>query len=103
MTSLKPAPHTMLEFVQRRELASRPRRVRVSMPVMLEIGPNCTVKGIIDDISKEGFRLRSRALLHPRQVLKMRLPRETVACELRWTDGLEAGGVFKEESKAPKW
>lgn len=73
------------------------------MPVELELGSNCTAKAIIDDLSKDGFRLRSRALLHPGQIFKMHLQRETVTCELRWTDGFEAGGVFRGDAKAPTW
>lgn len=103
MDSLKRAPETMLKWLQNREHSSRSRRVKISMTVMLELGPHCTVKAIIDDLSKDGFRLRSRAILHPGQLLKMQLHRETVACQLRWTDGFEAGGVFCEHAEVREW
>jgi hypothetical protein len=73
------------------------------MAVQLELGPHRMVKAILDDLSQDGFRLRSGALLHPGQILKIHLPRETAICELRWVDGLQAGGVFTEASNAATW
>ncbi|MGZ2411822.1 PilZ domain-containing protein [Sphingomonas sp. F9_3S_D5_B_2] len=83
--------------------AARPRRIRISMPVTLELSADRTAKAIIDDLSKDGFRLRSRAALQPGQKLKMHTPRETLACELRWVNGFTAGGVFAENSDPPRW
>ncbi len=73
------------------------------MPVFLELAPDIKIKAIIDDLSKDGFRLRSRAVLHVGQSVTLHLPREAVACELCWVDGLEAGGVFREAAEAPRW
>lgn len=84
-------------------VAARGRRVRVMMPVLLEIAPNCTVKAIIDDLSAKGFRLRSRVVLHVGQQVTMRLPRGNATCRLHWVDGLRAGGEFIDEAKEPSW
>jgi hypothetical protein len=73
------------------------------MTVCLDLQTGERVKAIVEDLSKSGFRLRSSALLHPAQKLRMKLPKETLACEVRWVDGLEAGGVFTESLEVPSW
>lgn len=73
------------------------------MSTVLEIQPDFRVKAIIADLSKDGFRLRSRALLHVGQIVKLHMPREMVPCELRWVDGFNAGGVFLEKSNLADW
>jgi hypothetical protein len=88
----------MVEWVHVREHTERPRRVSVSMRVVLELAPGSEVKAIIDDLSNSGFRLRSRSILHVGQAVRMQLPRETIDCGLRWVDGLEAGGVFLQQT-----
>ena len=85
------------------DVAGRPSRARVRLPVMLEVRPDCRVKAIIEDLSKDGFRLRSRALLHVGQVVTLHMPRETLECELRWADGFNAGGVFLNKSTLAVW
>ena len=73
------------------------------MRVNLELGPDTIIKAVIGDLSKDGFRLRSGAVLHVGQKVTMHLPRETVACELRWVNGMQAGGVFADAPAAPAW
>jgi hypothetical protein len=73
------------------------------MPVTLTLDSGHRVKAIVDDLSKSGFRLRSRALLHLGQTFDMHLPRDTVACELRWSEGVAAGGIFIGNLNAPAW
>lgn len=89
--------------VQPRERIDRPRRVSVSMGIVLELAPGSEVKAIVDNLSKTGFGLRSRAILHVGQGVEMHLPRETVACELRWVDGPKAGGVFLQRAQVASW
>lgn len=86
-----------------REHVDRAHRVKVFMPVVLEIVPGCTVNATIADLSREGFRLRSPVVLSVAQAMTMHLPRETVRCELRWVDGLEAGGIFHGRAQTPTW
>jgi hypothetical protein len=102
MEILKRSRGSMLESCHLED-ARRARRVTVSMGVNLELGPDRIVKAVIDDLSKDGFRLRCRAILYPGQNLKMHLPRETLVCELLWVAGLQAGGIFAETSAAPAW
>jgi hypothetical protein len=93
----------MIECANGRERVVRAPRVRVSIGVGLEFGPGSIVKAVIGNLSKDGFHLRTGAALHPGQSLTMHLPRETVACEIRWVDGRHAGGLFAEASAAPSW
>ena len=85
------------------DVASRPARARVRLHAMMEVRPDFTVKAILEDLSKDGFRLRSRVILHAGQIVTLHMPRETVACELRWVDGFEAGGVFLDRSTLAVW
>lgn len=73
------------------------------LPVVMEIRPDFKVKAFLEDLSKDGFRIRSRAVLHVGQVVSLHMPRETVACELRWVDGFAAGGVFLTQSTLAVW
>ena len=82
---------------------TRPRRVSVQLKVMLELTAGNLVKAIVDDVSKDGFRLRTRAILHPGQTVFMHLQRERLTCEVRWVSRPEAGGVFIGAAAAPSW
>ena len=93
----------MAAWVREREYTSRDPRVIVRMPVVLETAFGTTVDALIADLSGTGFRLTANAVLHPGQLVTMRLPRETVVCKLCWVDGPEAGGVFQERAKVPTW
>jgi hypothetical protein len=103
MKSFEAPPANLLECAGGRERVARARRVKVSMGVGLELREGSIVKAVIDNLSKDGFGLRSGAVLHSGQRLTMHLPRATLACEIRWIDGLQAGGVFAEASAAPSW
>lgn len=103
MPSLKRSHASMAEWVNSREHVGRARRVKINMSVILELASGCKVKATIDDLSRDGFRLRSESVLHLGQTLTMHSPRETVLCELRWVDGHEAGGVFQQQAEPPKW
>ena len=73
------------------------------MPVVLESDSGWTMDALIADLSKTGFRLTASAILHVGQMLTMRLPRETVRCQVCWVDGLEAGGIFNGRAGVPTW
>lgn len=99
---MKRSPETMVDWAHVREHARAPR-VRVSIPVLLEVAPNCTVKARIANVSQGGFRLAADAVLQVGQTMKMHLPRESVSCELCWADGLEAGGIFHDRAELRTW
>lgn len=73
------------------------------MFVTLELSAEVTSQAIVNDLSKGGFSISSANVLHPGQTFRMRLPRETVACKLKWADGFTAGGVFVEPTRVPAW
>lgn len=93
----------MAQWVNAREHPGRPKRVLVNLPVVLEIGLDSKAKAVIEDLSQDGFRLRSEVPLHAGQALKMHLPREIVECELRWVDGFTAGGIFHRRANPAQW
>lgn len=101
--ALKRSQTILRGIVHGRLPLTRDRRVKVSMRVSLKIDSGHTALAIVDDLSKDGFRMRSRALFHPGQRFRMHMPRDTADCEIRWADGLEAGGVFLQRAPAPKW
>ena len=87
------------------ELSSqnRPRRVAIHLEVVLELSPAKLARAIVDDISKDGFRLRTRAVLRPGQRVFLHMRRDRVACEVRWVSRPEAGGVFIDAAAPPSW
>lgn len=93
----------MAQWVNAREHPGRSKRVRINLPVILEIRRGSEVKAVIEDLSQDGFRFRSEVPLRAGEALKMRLPRGVVDCELRWVDGYNAGGVFKQPDSAAQW
>ena len=93
----------MLKRMSGREHMARARRIRVDMPMILELNPGFQVKALLNDVSEGGFRLTSRALLHAGQSVMMRMPRETLACQLCWVNGRQAAGVFLQSPKPDRW
>lgn len=73
------------------------------MHVLLALRSDVSTKAFIEDISKEGFRLRSRAVLHVGQRIRLTMPRETIAAQVRWVDGFEAGGEFVKKAGLAAW
>lgn len=82
---------------------SRSARAKIRLPVIMVVRPDFKIKAVIEDLSKDGVRLRSRAVLHAGQVVKLEMPREMIACEIRWVNGFEAGGVLAGKSTLPDW
>lgn len=69
----------------------------------MAVRPDFKVKALIENLSKDGVRLKSRVMLHAGQVVELEMPRETIACQVRWVDGFEAGGILVGESSLPDW
>lgn len=82
---------------------TRSARAKVRLPVIMAVRPDFKIKAVIEDLSKDGVRLRSRVVLHEGQVVRLKMPRETIACEIRWVNGFEAGGVLTDKSTLPDW
>lgn len=75
--------------------------MRVS--VLMAVRPDFKIKAIIENLSKDGVRLKSRVVLHEGQVVSLEMPRETIACEIRWVSGFDAGGVLLDDYALPEW
>lgn len=71
------------------------RRVQLNSPGVVTESDGCTLDVVIVDVSQHGFRLRSVAELEigSTVLLQMREARP-VRCEIRWSCGHEAGGIF---------
>jgi hypothetical protein len=73
----------------------RERRATLNCDAVLTEDDGFTLDVVVVDVSKDGFRLRSVAELDLGS--KVSLQRKNVApvrCEIRWSCGHEAGGIF---------
>ena len=71
-------------------------RILIHEEAQLVLGDGRMVEVVIVDTSREGFRIRCNALIRgdPARAI-LRVPRSgDLAVEIRWTRGLEAGGIF---------
>lgn len=76
---------------------SRNPRVAVRYDAVLIEADGCELEVVITDVSRDGFRLESNAELEVGAEVRIRVgKREPVGALIRWTRGLEAGGVFLE-------
>lgn len=74
---------------------SREPRVAVRYDAVLIEADGCELQVVITDVSRDGFRLESHAELEVGAEVRIRVgKREPVRALIRWTRGLEAGGVF---------
>jgi hypothetical protein len=85
---------TMASWVGAREASARERRVRVAMPAPIQVAAERTVEARIADLSLNGFRVVSDEPLQVGQSIKLHGRKDRGQGEIRWVDGLEAGGVF---------
>ena len=75
----------------------RDRRVAVRYDALLIEADGCELDVVIIDVSRDGFRLESNSELEVGgEVLIAVGKRPPVRAVIRWTRGLEAGGVFLE-------
>jgi len=73
----------------------RERRVMLNCDAVLTEPDGFMVDVVIVDVSKDGFRLRSVAELELGSTVSLRMKNVApVRCEIRWSCGHEAGGVF---------
>lgn len=73
----------------------RERRVLLNRNAILTEGDGFTVDVLIVDVSKDGFRLRSVTELELGSSVLLQMENVApVRCEIRWSCGHEAGGIF---------
>jgi hypothetical protein len=73
----------------------RDRRVVLNCAAILTEADGFTVDVTVVDVSKDGFRLRSVTELELGSKVSLQMENVTpVRCEIRWSCGHEAGGVF---------
>ncbi len=77
----------------------RPRaaRVRIRLDAVLTEPDGCCIDVVITNLSKDGFRLQSRAELVSGEEVELQVhKRPPVRGRIQWTRRFEAGGVFLE-------
>jgi hypothetical protein len=73
----------------------REPRIAVRYDAVLIEADGCELEVVITDVSRDGFRLESHSLLEAGAEVRIRVgKRPPVRALIRWTRGLEAGGVF---------
>ncbi|MGN6156338.1 MAG: PilZ domain-containing protein [Sphingomicrobium sp.] len=73
----------------------RDRRVLLNCAAILTESDGFTVDVMIVDVSKDGFRLRSVTELELGSRVSLQMDNVApVRCEIRWSCGHEAGGIF---------
>src|SRR5256885_17046715 len=79
-----------------REISPRATRIDVRYDALVQCEAG-EVDAQILNLSAKGFRLRSRAALEEGWEVSLSVPRVApVRATIRWTRGLEAGGMFLE-------
>jgi len=74
---------------------SREPRVAVRYDAVLIEADGCELQVVITEVSRDGFRLESHSELEIGAGVQIRVgKRAPVRALIRWTRGLEAGGVF---------
>lgn len=75
----------------------RTARVTVHCDAVLTESDGCRIDVVITDVSRDGFRLHSRAELVPGDEVSLHVPKsEPVRARIHWARGYEAGGIFME-------
>ena len=69
------------------------------MRASVQVSAEKNVLAHIVDLSREGFRLISDEPLRTGQVVELSTGKDAVLGEIRWTSGLEAGGLFSERPR----
>ena len=75
----------------------RSARIRLRCDAVLTESDGCQVAVVITDVSKDGFRLQSRAELASGDEVELQVAKAApVRARIQWTRGFEAGGTFLE-------
>ncbi len=73
---------------------ARDARVRVSMRASVQLTAERCISAQVLELSREGFRVIAKEPLQSGQRVELLTGKEASFGEIRWVDGLEAGGVF---------
>ena len=103
MTQLKRALEPTPEQADCLNQVPRPARVKLRLPVTLELAPEGTVDGVIRDLSSDGFCLKLRRALIVNDRFTMHMVRGKATCQVRWVNGSICGGVFDEKVSEHSW
>ena len=75
--------------------ADRPARISLRCDAVLTEADGCRLDVVIIDVSREGFRLQSRAELETGAEVLLQVQKSPpVRAMVKWTCGHEAGGIF---------
>jgi hypothetical protein len=75
----------------------REPRIALRCPAVLVEEDGCALDVVITDVSRDGFKLESHSELEVGSEVWLHMPKTVpVRGSIRWTCGLEAGGVFLE-------
>jgi hypothetical protein len=75
-------------------VAKRAPRIDIRKPATVINSDGAAVEAIILDVSGSGFRLEVTESLRIGEFVTLRVDREDVPAQIRWTLGNEAGGAF---------
>lgn len=89
----------MPKWVSSREFPAREHRVRVNMRASLQLTAERSIVVRIVNLSRAGFRLVSEEPLHTGQLVELSSRKDASIGEIRWVEGLEAGGLFTERPR----
>ena len=59
-----------------RMFPGRSARARVHLSILMAVRPDFKVKAVIEDLSKDGVRLKSRVILHAGQIVNLEMLRK---------------------------
>jgi hypothetical protein len=83
--------------LKRRSYHAREPRIAVQCNAVLIESDGCELDVLLTDVSREGFRLHSRAELDAGSEVILRVAKlAPVRALIRWTRGFEVGGEFLE-------
>ena len=77
----------------------REPRVLVSMQASVQLTSERSVNARLVDLSRAGFRLISEEPLQTGQLVELSNRKDASLGEIRWVDGLEAGGLFADHPR----
>lgn len=97
--SRRPNTLDIADWIASRGFPGREPRVHVNMPASVQVATDRSVTARIIDLSLNGFRLTSQEPLEVGQLVELASFKDAVQGQIRWVDGLDAGGVFTEPTR----
>ena len=88
---------TFPEWVRRREHPVREARLRISMPVVIELSDR-RIGGAVVDLSENGIRIRASEPIGSVSSIRLFYDGGVLSADVRWIDGLEFGALVNERA-----